>query len=101
MYFALHDVVLTFNLWFYLLAHLNIRLCPLQRREAPVPKSHESMLLGQRQVLNKVNVLLQCVSQKCHFCVRMFGRYVSCEELIIISDCIHFYCKSEWIQDRF
>ncbi len=52
------------------------------RREAPVPKPHESVLLRQRQVSNKVNFLLMCVSEKCHFCVRMFGRYVSCEKWV-------------------
>ncbi len=47
------------------------------RREALVPKSRESVLLRQRQALNKVNFLPICVSEKYHFCFRMFGRYVS------------------------
>ncbi len=47
------------------------------RWEAPVHKSHENVLLRQRQVSNKVNFLLICVSEKCHFSVRMFSRYVS------------------------
>ncbi len=41
------------------------------RWETPVPKSHKNVLLRQRPVSNKVNFLLICVSEKCHFCVRM------------------------------
>ncbi len=51
------------------------------RQEAPVPKSPENVLLRQSQVLNKVNFLLICVSEKYHFCVRMFGRYKSREKM--------------------
>ncbi len=52
------------------------------RREAPVPRSHKSVLLRQRQVSNKVHFLLICVSENAFFCVRMFRRYVSCEKWV-------------------
>ncbi len=52
------------------------------RREAPVHKAHESVLLRQRQVPNKVHFLLICVSEKWHFCVRFFGRYMSWEKWV-------------------
>ncbi len=83
------------------------------RREAPAPRSCENVLLRQRQVSSKVNFLLICVSEKCHFCVRMFGRYVSCEkssvylgddgakELVIIYDHLYFSRKNELTQDCF
>ncbi len=41
-----------------------------------------SVLLRQRQVSNKVNFLLIRVSEKLHFCVRMFGKYVFCEKWV-------------------
>ncbi len=34
------------------------------REEAPVSKSHENVLLRQRQVSNKANILLTCVCVK-------------------------------------
>ncbi len=39
------------------------------RQEALVPRSYESVLLRQRQISNKLNFLLICVSEKCHFFV--------------------------------
>ncbi len=67
-----------------------------------------------RQVSKKVNFLLICVSEKCHFSVRMFGRYVSvksgsnkylgddgAKELVIIYDHVHFSCKNKWTKDCF
>ncbi len=59
-----------------------VYVCCEARPEAPVPKSHENALLRQRQFLNKVNFLLICVSEKHHFCVRMFRRYVSYEKWV-------------------
>ncbi len=50
------------------------------RREAPVPKASDDVLLRKRQVSNEVNFLLSCMSEKCYFYIRMFGRYVSCEK---------------------
>lgn len=35
-------------------------------------KSHKSMLLRQRQVWNKVNFMLMCLPENCHFHVKMF-----------------------------
>ncbi len=52
------------------------------RREAPVPRSGEDVLLRQKQVSSKVHFLLICKSEKCHFCVRKFRRYVSCEKWV-------------------
>ncbi len=52
------------------------------KREAPVPKSRENMLLKQRQVSKKVNFLLICLSEKCYFCVGLFRRYVLCEKWV-------------------
>ncbi len=52
------------------------------RWEAQAPKSRDNVLLRHRQVSNKVNFFPICVSDKCHFCVRMLGRYVSCEKWV-------------------
>ncbi len=52
------------------------------RQEAPVPRFPENLLLIQKQVSNKVIFLLICVSEKYHFCVRMFRRYGSCEKWV-------------------
>ncbi len=86
-----------------------IYICCEARREAAVPRSHKSVLLRERQVSNKLSFFLICVSKKCHFCVRMFGRYVSMKngsivylgddgvkELVLICDHVHFSCKNEW-----
>ncbi len=51
------------------------------RQEAPVHKFCESVLLKQRQVSNKVNFLLICVSEKLHFSVKMFRKYRSCKKM--------------------
>ncbi len=40
------------------------------------------VLLRQRQVSNKVNSLLICVSAKCHFGDRMFRGYASYEKWV-------------------
>ncbi len=69
-----------------------VYICFKARREAPVPKSHENVLLRQRQASNKVNFLLICVSEKSHFSVRMFGRYVSCEK------CVQRVSWRQWIE---
>ncbi len=61
---------------------MSVYVCCEARQDAPVPRSCESVLLRQRQVLNKVNFLLICVSEKCHFCIRMFERYVPCEKWV-------------------
>ncbi len=52
------------------------------RWEAPVPRSHENVLPRQTQVLSKVYFVLICVSEKFQFCVKMLGRYVSCEKWV-------------------
>ncbi len=93
---------------------MSVYVCCETRREAAVPRSHESVLLRQRQVSNKVNFLLICVSEKCHFCVRMFRRYVSVKngsnmylgdngvkELVRICDHVHFSYNNEWTQECF
>ncbi len=46
------------------------------RLKAPVPRSHKSMMLRRRQVWNKISLLLNYMSEKCHFSVRMFRRCV-------------------------
>ncbi len=69
------------------------------RREAPVHRSCKNALLRQRQVSNKLNFFLICVSEKRHFSVSIFGRCVLCKmgpicilvtmgggELVIICD---------------
>ncbi len=93
---------------------MSVYVCCEAKREAPAHKSHESALLRQRQVWNKVNFLLICVSEKWHFSVRMFRRCVSVkngsnmyvsddgvEELVIICDHVHFSHKNKWTQDCF
>ncbi len=93
---------------------MSVYVCCEARWEAPVPKSRKSVLLRQRQVSNKDNFLLICVSEKCYFCVRMFRRHVSCEngssmyrgddgvkELVKICDHVHFSHKNEWTRDCF
>ncbi len=74
------------------------------RWEAPVPKSCKSVLLRQRQFSNKVNFLLRCLSEKCHFFVsecledmclvkngsNMYLGDVGAKELIIICDHVNF-----------
>ncbi len=83
------------------------------RREAPVLKPHKNVSLRQRQVSNKVNFLLICVSKKCHFYVRMFRRCVcvvknwsnmylgedAAKELVIICDHVHSSHENEWTKD--
>ncbi len=84
---------------------MSVFVCCEARREAPVPKSHDSVLLIHRLVFNKVNFFLISVSDKCHFCVRMFRTYVSmylgddgAKELVIICD---FSRKNERTQNCF
>ena len=48
-----------------------------------VARSRGSLLFKQRKVSNKVNFLLICASEKCHFSVRMFRSYVACEKRVI------------------
>ncbi len=80
-------------------------------REAPVPKSCENVLLRQRQVSNKVNFLLICVSGKCHFvsecsedmCLEKNGSNMyfgddGAKELVIICDRVHFSCKNDGLR---
>ncbi len=81
------------------------------RREAPVLKSCHN----KRQVLNKVNFLLICVSEKCHFfwskcledmCLVKNGSNMylgddRAKELVMICDHVHFSHKNEWTQDCF
>ncbi len=66
-----------------------------------------SVLLRQTQVSNKVN--LTCVSEKCHFCIRILVRFVHSEKwvylgddgakvLVVICDYVYFSI-SEWIED--
>ncbi len=93
---------------------MSVYVCCEARREAPVPKSHESVLLCLIQVSNKVHFLQICVSEKTHFYIQMFERYVSvkngsnmylgddgAKELVIISDHIHFFHINEWTQGCF
>ncbi len=61
---------------------MSVHICCEARQEAHVLKSCKSVLLRQRQVLNEINFLLICVSEKCHFSVRVFRRYVSCEKWV-------------------
>ncbi len=79
------------------------------RREASVPRSCKNVLLRQRQVSNKVNFLLICVSEKCQkedMClvkngsIMYLGDY-GVKELVIIPDHIHFSHKNEWTHDCF
>ncbi len=71
------------------------------RREAWVPKSHESVLLRQRQVSNKVNFLLICMSECSEdMCLVKNGSNMyladdGVKELVIICDHIHFSHKNE------
>ncbi len=75
-----------------------------------------TVLLKQTQVSDKVNFLLICGSEKCHFRDRMFGIYVylvrkekkrfsrylgddGAKELVIICDHVHFSGKNEWTED--
>ncbi len=82
--------------------------------EASAPKSHKSVSLRQRQISNKVNFLLICVSEKCHFCFRMFGKYMSLKngsnlylgddrvkELVIICNHVHFPHKNKGTASSF
>ncbi len=84
------------------------------RREAPVPKSHECVLLRQRQVSNKVNFLLKHVFENCYFvskcseatclsCLKngsnMYLGDDGAKELVKICDHVHFCHKNEWTQD--
>ncbi len=83
-------------------------------REATVPKSCESVLLRQRQVLNKVNFLLICLSEnvilvsECleDVCFVKNGSNMylgddGTKELVIICDHIHLSHKNERSQDCF
>ncbi len=82
------------------------------RREALVPKSRENVLLRQKQVLNKVNFLIICVSENCRFTSEYsedmclvkngFSTYIGddeARELVIICNHFHFSSKNEWTKD--
>ncbi len=78
------------------------------RQEAPVTKTSENVFLRQRQVSNKVDFLLICVSEKLHFCEDMClvknGSNVylgddGVKELVKICDHVHFSHKNEWTKD--
>ncbi len=81
------------------------------KQEAQVPKSGESVLLRQRQVLYKLNFFLICVSEKCCFCVRMedmclvkngssvYLSHDGAKELVIICEHVHFSHKNKWTYD--
>ncbi len=53
-----------------------------QGGKTPALKSHQNVSQRQRQVSNKVSFLLICVSEWCHFYVRIFWRYVSREKWV-------------------
>ncbi len=81
MDFASHDIcfmyALIFNLWFHLLDHLNVCLCLLQGKAGSTsPQISQECVADTEADLEQSHFLLTRVSEKCHFCVRMFGRYV-------------------------
>ncbi len=82
------------------------------KREAPVPKSHENVLLRQRQVSNKAPFLLICVSENANvvsecqedMCLVKNGSDMylgddGVKELIIIYDHVYVFHKNEWTQE--
>ncbi len=84
------------------------------RSQAPVPKSRENVLLRQRQVSNKVDFLLICVSEKCIF-VSEFSEKMclvknrsnvylgddGAKDSVIICHHVHSSRKNEWTKDCF
>ncbi len=85
--------------------------CPFM---SVVKQGRKHQLLRQRQVSNKVNFLLICVSEKCHFvsecsegmCLEknVFKMYLAddgAKDSVIFCDHVHFSHRNEWTKNCF
>ncbi len=107
--------VLTFNSWFHLKDHLNVRLCPLQSKAGSTGSQISQECVAETETgleqskfssdlcLKNAIFVSECSEDMCLEKNR-FNMYLGddrAKELVIICDQVHFSRKNEWTQDSF